>query len=240
MKIFILSTDVTVMDDVKRHLNRSDFKIIGSTNDVELTVSKVKHLTPDLLITYADLLSVQHGNELIDQAKHYEVPIIYLTGNLDNSKYESIKNLECKKHIVEYPTSIFTFWSILDNISEKREDIVGPNYARNGYVFLKKNSEFHKIDLSTVDYMYSEGNYSSLVVGEKKFLIKFSLSKLLELGEFKSFLRIHRNYAVLKEAIKTVDFATKHLKTDIIELPFGRTYTKDIRRVMNLPFASVK
>ena len=122
-------------------------------------------------------------------------------------------------------------------MGKTRTDVFGSNFVRNGYLFLKKNNIFKKINLLDVSFMYSEGNYSSIVIDEKKYLIKFSLSKLLTLDQFECFVRIHRNYAVLKHEILSVDFAAKQLTTKYQTLPFGRTYVKDIRRVMNIPFA---
>lgn len=237
MNIFIVSGDTAAMSSLYSELKRSDYNIDGIGLNIEESIQKIQQSNPDVIITDIDLKNSRSGEELNTIAEENEIPFLFVCEDADESLYHRIKLTYPKSQFLVKPFNKYTLWSVIDNMSESRTDVCGSNFVRNGYLFLKKNNVFRKLNLQEVSFMYSEGNYSSIVINDKKYLIKFSLSKLLTLDQFDCFVRIHRNYAVLKHEILSVDFAAKQLTTKDQKLPFGRTYVKDIRRIMNIPFA---
>ncbi|MBT8234192.1 MAG: response regulator transcription factor [Saprospiraceae bacterium] len=237
MNIFIISSERSELKNLFTLLKRENYKLDGVDVGLEDAISKIQIGNPDIVITNIDLKNNKHGQELNDLASSMEIPFIFITKEIDDFHYERIKNDHPNSHLISEPFGKYSLWSLVDNIGNTRGDICGPNFVRNGHLFLKKNSVFQKIKLADINFMYSEGNYSSIVVDDKKFLIKFSLSKLLTLEQFSCFVRIHRNYAVLRDEITQVDFAEKKLQAKGIDLPFGRTYVKEIRKVMRIPFS---
>ena len=237
MNIFIVSGDSSAMSDLYADLRRSDYNVDGIDLSIEEAIPRIQQSNPDVIITDIDLKNSRLGEELNNIAQEAEIPFLFICEDADESLYHRIKSSYPKCQFLVKPFDKYSLWSIIDSLGESRTDVCGSNFVRNGYLFLKKNSVFRKLNLNEVSYMYSEGNYSSIVIDDKKYLIKFSLSKLLTLDQFDRFVRIHRNYAVLKHEIVAVDFAMKQLKTKDLTLPFGRTYVKDIRRVMNIPFS---
>jgi len=237
MNIFIVSGDTSAMGSLYPDLKRSDYNVEGIGLTIEESITKIQSSNPDVIVTDIDLKNSRLGEELNAIASEAEIPFLFVCEDADESLYHRIKLSYPKSQFLVKPFNKYTLWSVIDNMSETRTDVCGSNFVRNGYLFLKKNNVFKKLKLEDVSFMYSEGNYSSIVVNDKKYLIKFSLSKLLTLDQFDCFVRVHRNYAVLKHEIISVDFAAKQLTTKNDVLPFGRTYVKAIRRVMNIPFA---
>jgi|GEM_PF-1414931 len=237
MNIFIVSGDTSAMSSLYSELKRSDYNVEGVGLNIEESIQKIQQSNPDVIITDIDLKNSRLGEELNAIANEFEIPFLFVCEDADESLYHRIRMTYPKSQFLVKPFNKYTLWSVLDSMGNSRTDVCGSNFVRNGYLFLKKNNIFKKLNLEEVSFMYSEGNYSSIVINDKKYLIKFSLSKLLTLDQFDCFVRIHRNYAVLKHEILSVDFATKQLTTKDQKLPFGRTYVKDIRRVMNIPFA---
>jgi len=237
MNIFIVSGDTPAMVSLYSELRRNDYQVEGIGLTIEESIQKIQQINPDVIITDIDLKNSRLGEELNTIANEAEIPFLFVCEDADDSLYHRIKSTYPKSQFLVKPFNKYSLWSVIDSMGKTRTDVFGSNFVRNGYLFLKKNNIFKKINLLDVSFMYSEGNYSSIVIDEKKYLIKFSLSKLLTLDQFECFVRIHRNYAVLKHEILSVDFAAKQLTTKYQTLPFGRTYVKDIRRVMNIPFA---
>lgn len=239
MNIFIVSGDPVAMKEVYSKLKRSDYEVEGMNLSIEDSILQIQQSNPDVIITDIDLENSRLGSDLKKIANESEIPFLFVSEDADDSLYHRVKKSYPNSHFLVKPIEKYALWSSVDNLIGTRANVSGSNYIRNGYLFLKKNGEFKKLKLEDVTYMYSEGNYSTIVLGDKKYLIKFSLSKLLSIDQFDCFVRIHRNYAILKHSILTVDFAAKQLTTKDMTLPFGRTYVKDIRRVMNIPFSKV-
>lgn len=239
MNIFIVSGDSVAMKDVYSKLKRSDYVVEGLNLSIEDCITQIQQTNPDVIITDIDLENSRLGIDLKKVANESEIPFLFVSEDADDALYHRIVSNYPKSQFLVKPIEKYALWSCIDHLANSRVNVSGSNYIRNGYLFLKKNSVFKKIRLKDVTYMYSEGNYSTIVLGDKKYLIKYSLSKLLSIDQFRCFVRIHRNYAILKHTILSVDFAAKQLTTKDMTLPFGRTYIKEIRRVMNIPFSNV-
>ena len=84
--------------------------------------------------------------------------------------------------------------------------------------------------------MFSEGNYITLIALDKKYVLKYSLSKFQDLRIFDFFIRTHRNYAVHKKKIDSVSFTNKSIVVGGQTLPLGRTYLKPLRQIIASQF----
>lgn len=164
--------------------------------------------------------------------RHY--PFIFLDDGGDAYNYKISRNFNAS-NVITSSISPTTLKSILDNIEEGTYHMYSSNVIMGRYLFLKKSSTFYKIDVADIDYLHSEGNYTNLYTNGEKYTIKYSLTRLLEIPNFDAILRVHRNYAVQKNEISEVSFSKRVLKSRGREVPFGRTYTKNIRRWMNIP-----
>lgn len=89
-------------------------------------------------------------------------------------------------------------------------------------LFIKDGHEHHKIQLHEIIYLEALKDYTGVVTAKKKYCVLSSLGNLLEEKSFRSFVRIHRSYAVQKHFIKKI--TAKEVLVNDISLPVGRTY----------------
>ena len=89
-------------------------------------------------------------------------------------------------------------------------------------VFIKEGYSQVKLDLRDIIYLEALKDYTSIVTRQKKYCIHASLGNLLKEASFRSFIRIHRSYAVQKNYVEKIH--AQELLAGNTVLPVGRMY----------------
>jgi DNA-binding LytR/AlgR family response regulator len=93
-------------------------------------------------------------------------------------------------------------------------------------LFIKDGHDHIKIQLHEVLYLEALKDYTSIVTAKKKYCVLSSIGNLLTEKTFRSFIRIHRSYAVQKHYVKKI--TSKEVMVNDISLPVGRTYRESL------------
>lgn len=97
--------------------------------------------------------------------------------------------------------------------------------------FIKDGHQQVKIQLHDVLYLEALKDYTRIVTTEKKYCVLSILGNLLQETAFKTFIRIHRSYAVQKHYISKV--SAQQVFVNNIPLPIGRTYKDSITQLFD-------
>jgi two-component system, LytTR family, response regulator len=89
-------------------------------------------------------------------------------------------------------------------------------------VFIKDGTEQIKLSMHEIIYLEALKDYTSIVTAKKKYCVLTMLGNLLKENSFKTFVRIHRSYAVQKNFIDKI--TAKEVFINNIALPVGRSY----------------
>ena len=89
-------------------------------------------------------------------------------------------------------------------------------------IFIKDGHQQIKIRLHEIIYLEALKDYTRIVTPQKKYCVLSMLGNLLQETAFKTFIRIHRSYAVQKHFIDKVTAQQVFLQN--IALPVGRSY----------------
>jgi len=89
-------------------------------------------------------------------------------------------------------------------------------------IFIKDGHNQVKVQLHDILYLEALKDYTRIVTSQKKYCVLSVLGNLLQEAAFKTFIRIHRSYAVQKHFISKISAQQVYL--DSIVLPVGRTY----------------
>lgn len=206
---------------------------VGSSNSYASAIKEINKSNPDIIIADIRLEGEHSGIDLAEELHNKAIAFIFVTAFSDEAVYKACKKYLCSKFIVK-PFDVLTLKGLIDDISENIIKLSSTQIIKDDSLFIRKNNVFEKISIKDLDYFYSEGNYITFFMMTKKFVLKYSLSKLLKLNKFDSFVRVHRSYAVHKNKVDTVNFSDKLLSVAGMQIPFGRTYAKDVRKLMNL------
>ena len=89
-------------------------------------------------------------------------------------------------------------------------------------IFIKDGHNQIKVQLHDILYLEALKDYTRIVTAQKKYCVLSILGNLLQEAAFKTFVRIHRSYAVQKHFISKISAQQVYINT--IALPIGRTY----------------
>ncbi|MDO6430041.1 LytTR family DNA-binding domain-containing protein [Flavitalea sp. BT771] len=97
-------------------------------------------------------------------------------------------------------------------------------------IFIKDGHDHIKLQLHDVIYLEALKDYTGIVTPQKKYCVLTPLSHLLKEKSFKSFIRIHRSYAVQKHFIHKI--TPKEVMVNNLSLPIGRTYKDSLDQLL--------
>ncbi|WP_242696328.1 LytR/AlgR family response regulator transcription factor [Longitalea luteola] len=97
-------------------------------------------------------------------------------------------------------------------------------------IFIKEGHDQIKIKLHEIVYLEALKDYTHVVTTTKKYCVLFTLGNLLKEAAFKTFIRIHRSYAVQQHFIEKIAVNQVTLNT-AITLPVGRSYRNSLEEL---------
>lgn len=99
-----------------------------------------------------------------------------------------------------------------------------------GYLIVEKGERMEVLPTARIDWMESEGNYVRLHRGDATFLVRGTLTSILQRLESERFLQIHRAYAARVESIREIrklfNGRLQVVLRDGTELPVSRRYAR--------------
>lgn len=98
-------------------------------------------------------------------------------------------------------------------------------------VFIKDGHEHIKLPLHEITYLEALRDYTRIVTPQKKYCVLNLLGNLLQEAAFKTFVRIHRSYAVQKNYINKIT-ATEVYLNEVV-LPVGRSYKSSLENLLH-------
>ncbi len=104
-------------------------------------------------------------------------------------------------------------------------------YSLGGDVlYIKDGHEQVKIKLHEVLYLEALKDYTSIVTTARKYCVLANIGNLLKEDGFRSFIRVHRSYAVQKHAIGRL--TPQEVMIGDVALPVGRSYRDSLEDII--------
>jgi DNA-binding LytR/AlgR family response regulator len=100
-----------------------------------------------------------------------------------------------------------------------------------GSIFIKEGHAETKVKLTDVRYLEALKNYTLIATPEKKHRVLLNIGTLLKDDNFKSFVRVHRGFAVQKHFISQIRASEIELG-DSITIPVGRNYKENLSQLL--------
>lgn len=94
-------------------------------------------------------------------------------------------------------------------------------------IFLKEGRKHSKVRLHEIMYLEALKDYTLVVTPKKKYCVLSGIGKLLNEEYFKSFIRIHKGFAVQKQFIEEFD-GQRVILSGQIAIPIGKTYKENL------------
>lgn len=97
-----------------------------------------------------------------------------------------------------------------------------PPVANEAFLFVKTGKDYQKIDISAIQFIKSDGDYTHLFLTNGKHLASHPLKYWIDKLDVTTFCQIHKSYLVNVQHISKVTGNQVYIKDNL--LPIGRTY----------------
>lgn len=200
--------------------------IVGSYSSAENAISTIDKEKIDVLFLDIDMPDT-NGFEF--RKKLINVPVcVYITSHPEYA-LESFE-LETLDFLVK-PLQTERFAQTVSRIQEFMEikhkaSLYEMSFGED-FIYIKEGLEQTKIHLHEILYLEALKDYTLLVTNQKKHCVFFGIGNLLKEIHFKSFVRVHRSFAVQKQFIQKVGSQNITLIKNI-SIPLGNSYKENL------------
>ena len=112
----------------------------------------------------------------------------------------------------------------LEPIEPQLELMQAPQ-AEVGYIFIKVDSRWERVQLSEITYIEGSGDYVAIhLTKERKLLSLQTLTQMMSRLDGKDFVRVHRSYIVNLPKVDTIE--KDHLLIGVHDITIGKSYRK--------------
>lgn len=198
------------------------FTIIGHFSSPNAAFSVSEKESIDVLFLDIDMPNIS-GLEL--RKKLMNIPVcVFITSHPEHAA-ESFE-LETLDFIVK-PLREERFAQTVSRIEEFMEIKHKANLYEasfgDDFIYIKDGYDKVKVKLHDIWYLEALKDYCILVTAQKRYCVLSGIGNLLKEEHFKTFVRIHRSYAVQKQFIKTVK-SNEVMLINQIKLPVGNAF----------------
>lgn len=133
--------------------------------------------------------------------------------------------------IVDYLLKPFSFERFLKAVNRVlgrlgSQDTTQSTESSMPFIFLKSEKKVYKVDLDTILYIESIGDYAKVVTSTNQYIVNDTLKNLIEELPASQFIRVHKSFIISKN--KIVFFEGNYVKVGDRDIPIGASYRDEI------------
>jgi len=209
----------------------------------------------DLLPNMQLIKSCYDGLEAFEYLNKNEVDLIFLDLNMPKLKgFDFLKTLKNPPKVIvttaykefalegyelnisDYLLKPFGFERFLKAIN-KTFSSIGTHISNlpqantiSKRIFLKSNKKYTQVEIDTILFIESSGNYTKVITKFETITIREKLSSVLELLPKEDFLQVHKSFAVAPKHIKNIEgnriFIVDHI------IPIGKSFKTNVVQLL--------
>lgn len=196
-------------------------KIDGVFENPEEALTTILNVTPDVLFLDIDMPGLT-GIQLRDKLRHVPACVFitsyaeYAVESFEKEAFDFLLKPLKQERFALTANRLQDYFTLREKAALLDVNLGGDT------VFIKEGHAQIKLHLHDILYLEALKDYTRIVTAAKKYCVLASLGNLLKEEKFKSFIRIHRSFAVQKMYVDKVTASGVFVKN--IELPVGRVY----------------
>ncbi|MCD9853724.1 LytTR family DNA-binding domain-containing protein [Epilithonimonas sp. JDS] len=218
---------LTVLSFAKKFPN---LNILGTFSDSRDALKAIESSAVDVLFLDIDMAELT-GVELRKKVKH--VPAcIFITSHPEYA-VESFE-LETLDFIVKplkFDRFEKTMTRIIHFFEMKNKANLFESSIGGDVIYIKEGHDQIKLKLHEILYLEALKDYTLVVTSQKRHCVLSSIGHLLKEGSFRSFIRIHRSFAVQKQFINKINTHEIVLHNDLA-IPIGRSFKENLKLLL--------
>jgi len=214
---------LTVLSFAKKFPN---LNILGVCTNAEQALEIINENPVDVLFLDIDMPGLS-GVEL--RKKAHQVPCCVFITSHPEFAVESFE-LETLDFIVK-PLKFERFAQTMRRIDDffeiRKKAHLFESSIGGDIIYIKEGHEQIKLKLHEILYLEALKDYTKIITPKKKHCVLISIGNLLKEEQFRSFIRIHRSFAVQKNFIEKILSAEILLNNGTL-IPIGRSYKENL------------
>jgi two-component system, LytTR family, response regulator LytT len=240
IKILVVEDELIIAEAMKDMLQNLDYEVIGIACDCVEAENLLQTDLPDIALIDIQLRDGDDGIALARSIKDkYNLPIIFITSHSDKTTVERVKDIQPQGYILKpfEKNDLYTSIEIaLSNfLKSKTANLYenGSNYFLEEYLFVKENYKFKKVRSSDIEWIKSEGNYLEVFCkGGNKYLIRSTFDAFLNHISLKTFIQVHRSYAVNIDSVDLIQ--NDEIIINRTSIPIGKMFRDELIKRLNI------
>ena len=239
-RILIVEDEIIIAEDIKDMLEEIGYEVIGISKRITEAIEMIEVYAPDLVLL--DIL-LDNGNDGINLARiikdKYHKPFIFITAHSDIKTVERAKFVNPYGYLVKpfekedlYTTIEIAFANYLSRKVDRNHYKKINSFVLNDYIFIKKDHFMHKVKLTDIKWIKSEGNYLDLYCINSKHLIRATIRDFVERLPKDLFKQVHRSYIVNVDYIDALSHRV--LKIGNTHIPIGNSFVGNVQESFDI------
>lgn len=243
INIFIVEDEMIIAANISLQLSKLGYNISGIVPRGEEALVHIKENKPDIVLLDIQLKGKLDGIETAElMQKEFDIPIIYLTANVDDAHFERAKKTKpyafiskpFKKldlqHAIELTVARMQTLNEDEIIND--DNIISP-FILSDCIFVRDHEKMVKINIKDIYYIQADRNYSRIFSKNRECLLVMTLKEIDDKLPDEHFLRIHRSYIVNLSHVDEV--AGTHLVVNRKAIPISKSLrTNLLKRIQTI------
>ena len=237
-RILIVEDDMIIASNISLQLSNLGYEVTGIETKAETAVHHALEVKPDMILMDINLKGQSNGIDAAHAIRKYlDIPLIYLTANVDDSTFQKAKETNPYAFIAKPFTNLNLERSIAlveDKVKEKREKLSSEDTlvdSQEDRIFIRNNNKLIKVMLEDILYVEADRNYCKIITVAQTYLVVSPMNKLCEKIDPRHFIRIHRSFVVNFSKLDAVAESFVEVKGKLI--PIGKQYKEDLHKMLN-------
>lgn len=236
-RILIVEDDMIIAANIGLQLSNLGYEVTGIETKAEAAIHHALENKPDLIIMDINLKGQSNGIDAAKAIRKYlDIPLIYLTANVDDSTFEKAKETHPYAFIAKPFTNLNlerTIALVEDKVMESRAKVSVENAfveSQEDRIFIRNQNKLIKVMLDDILYVEADRNYCKITTTTQTYLIVSPLVKLCDKVDPRHFVRIHRSFLVNFSKLDAIAESFVEIKGKLI--PIGKQYKEDLHKML--------
>ena len=238
--ILVVEDESIVAKDIQQSLKKLGYSVPSVENSGEDAIDAAGQHKPDLILMDIMLKGEISGIEAAQQIKNrYQIPVIFLTANADESTLSKAKVTEPYGYIIKPFKEIDLHTSIemalykhgKEQEVRKERDLYSSivlDKSADDCIFVKSNSRLVKVKTNEMYYVEALKDYVIIHTKDAKYTVHSTMKDMLSKLPSSEFLRVHRSYIVRMDKIVAIEQNNLVIEDDKKIVPVGGSYRDEL------------
>ena len=246
-RILIVEDEPFIAENLQEMLSIFGYEDTEIASSANSAIKAIKTSRPDLALLDVKIKGDQDGIELGKIIKEqYQVPFVFITSYSDKETINRAKHTQPLGFIVKPFTKDDVYAAIevalfnKNRVAHKSTDplvVANPTTYSNDSIFIKKKGLLEKVKYSNLHWIEADGNHITIHAADgRDYTIRKSLKELSDKLPKDRFLRVHKSFIVLVDAVTAIDTSFVYLGDR--KIPIGRSYYNAFTATLNTISAS--